>query len=47
LVPILGAPVAKGVLEEGGTVMKTLVIGLVITIVFLATYWVSAMQRIW
>jgi hypothetical protein len=27
--------------------MKTLVIGLVITIVFLATYFVSTMQRVW
>jgi len=27
--------------------MRTLVIGLVITIVFLATYWVTTMQQIW
>jgi len=27
--------------------MKTLIIGLVITIVFLATCWVNAMQRAW
>jgi hypothetical protein len=36
----------KAARKRGGC-MKTLVIGLVITIVFLATYFVSTMERVW
>src|SRR5262249_34870649 len=36
---------AGGFTWEGN--MKTLIVGLVITIVFLATYWVNAMHQAW
>jgi len=36
----------SGRVHEGGN-MKTLIIGLVITIVFLATCWVNAMHQAW
>jgi hypothetical protein len=36
-----------GVVNNEGGFMRTLLIGLVITIGFLATYFVSTMERIW
>ena len=37
----------KGTRANGGAAVKTLLIGLVITIVFLASCFISAIERIW
>ena len=33
--------------DDGGAFVKTLMFGLVIAIVYLATYFVSTMERVW
>jgi len=47
---LFGAANAKrlsGVTQEGGNTVRILTIGLVIAIVYLATYFVSTMERVW
>ena len=44
---MFGTGYAMGGTSTGGALVKTLMFGLVIAIVYLATYVVSTMERVW